>query len=211
MRGVLLPGLLALPEQQRRLAAALLGVVPAALLAGAVALLVVPGLPVDAVGRLPQLVPVVAELDPTAPPPASVRVERLGVDEPLVNLRTGRDGVLAVPEDADLPGWWSGGTAPGDRGPAVLVGHVDSFDGPGVFFRLRELVVGDRVEVTRVDGSVVAFEVYGLESVAKDGFPTERVYGQTDGAELRLITCGGTFDRKSRSYRGNVVVYARAL
>lgn len=193
---------------------------PMLVLAGIVAVQVTAGLsiallPQEAAsgssGTLPVLRPSTAAgtVDPEAPPPQRITIERLGVDSSLIGLRVQRDGTLQVPEDFDQAGWHRAGTAPGDAGPAVLVGHVDSYEGPAVFFRLRELVPGDRVEVTRADGSTVVFEVYGQETVAKAGFPTERVYGATAGAELRLLTCGGAFDRATRSYADNVVVYAR--
>ena len=149
------------------------------------------------------------EIDAEAPPPRGLQVERLGIDTELVDLEVGSDGVLQVPEDFDLAGWHRGGTAPGDTGPAVLVGHVDSYEGPAVFHRLAELRPDDPVRVTRTDGSVVEFVVYGAETIPKDGFPTDRVYGDTSGPELRLLTCGGAFDEQARSYRDNVIVYAR--
>ena len=153
--------------------------------------------------------PVVADADPEAPPPRRVTIERIGVDTKLINLRVQSNGELEVPASYDVAGWHRAGTAPGDVGPAVLVGHVDSFDGPAVFFRLRELQAGDRVTVTRSDGSVVHFDVDRVERYAKAEFPTEAVYGATEGPELRLLTCGGEFDKKTRSYEDNVVVYAR--
>ena len=164
------------------------------------------------VGVLPAVVvpePVsVAEITPEAPPPHRVRVDRLGIESDLVGLKIQGDGTLEVPDDYDTAGWHRAGTAPGDVGPAVVVGHVDSHEGPAVFYRLRELQPGDRVTIDRVDGSVVVFEVYGQETVPKDAFPTERVYGPTDGPELRLVTCGGRFDEQARRYTDNVVVYA---
>lgn len=158
-------------------------------------------------------VPVAASagIEPEAPPPRSVRIERLGIDSTLVNLGVQPDGTLEVPEEFGRAGWHRGGTAPGNAGPAVLVGHVDSYEGPAVFFRLRELQAGDLVHVTRIDGSQVVFEVYALETVPKDQFPTDRVYGPTEAAELRLLTCGGAFDQASRSYADNVVAYARLV
>ena len=152
-----------------------------------------------------------ATVDAEAPPPRRVTVERVGIDSALTTLRVQADGTLQVPADAERVGFYRAGTLPGDVGPAVLVGHVDSYEGAGVFYRLRELQPGDRVSVARVDGSTVEFEVYGLETVPKSGFPTERVYGATPTPELRLITCGGGFDETSRSYTDNVVVYARGL
>jgi hypothetical protein len=166
-----------------------------------------------AFGDLPRSVAQVAaaQVDAEAPPPRGVTIERLGIESDLIGLRMGADGALAVPQDPGQVGWHRAGTAPGDIGPAVLVGHVDSYEGPAVFFRLAELQPGDRVSVARTDGSAVAFEVYALETVPKNGFPSDRVYGPTEGPELRLITCGGGFDRETRSYTDNVVVYARAV
>ncbi|MDX3656938.1 sortase [Streptomyces sp. ID05-26A] len=92
--------------------------------------------------------------------------------------------------------------------PAVLLGHVDGNGQPGVFFRLRELTEGDEVEVSRKDGTTAKFRVRRTEQIAKNDFPTEAVYGDTDEPELRLITCGGSYDRAARSYRDNIIVYA---
>lgn len=172
--------------------------------------------PVPPVGTLPEIprppaVATTADIDAEAPPPRRLTVERLGIDTELVDLRVQADGSLQVPADFDVAGWHRAGTLPGDRGPAVLVGHVDSYEGPAVFYRLGELQPGDRVSVARADGSVVPFEVYGAETVSKTGFPTERVYGPTAEPELRLLTCGGSFDETVRSYRDNVVVYARVV
>ena len=149
--------------------------------------------------------------DAEAAPPRSLRIEAAGVDTPLVNLRRQRDGSLQVPADFAKAGWYREGVKPGDRGPAVLVGHVDSYDGPAVFHRLKDLRKGDRVVVTRTDGSKVAFAVYARETVRKDAFPTSRVYGDTDQPELRLVTCGGPFDAQTKHYLDNVVVYAELL
>jgi hypothetical protein len=141
--------------------------------------------------------------------PVRVRVPTLGVDSGLVALGLQPDGTLEVPARADLAGWYAGSPTPGELGPSVLAGHVDSVRGPGVFFRLRELAPGDRVVVDRADGTTATFEVERVEQHPKNAFPTQRVYGDIDHAGLRLITCGGTFDRSTGHYRSNVVVYAR--
>ena len=151
---------------------------------------------------------------PPAPPSrVAVSIAAIGVQSELITLGLNPDGTLAVPEpgpDYDKAAWFDGSPRPGDLGPAVIEGHVDSAaNGPSVFYRLGELVVGDRVDVTRADGSVVAFEVYEVRVVPKDDFPTLDVYGNTDGPELRLITCGGPFDSAAGSYVDNVVVLAR--
>ncbi|WP_231502959.1 class F sortase [Blastococcus sp. URHD0036] len=142
--------------------------------------------------------------------PVRVRVPGIGVDSPLERLGIDGSGALQTPADYDLAGWFTGGPAPGDVGPAVLAGHVDSTRGPAVFWRLRDLVPGDEVFVDRADGTTGRFTVTRVERHPKDAFPTDEVYGPTTGAELRLITCGGDFDRSVRSYRDNVVVFASA-
>ncbi|OJF15115.1 class F sortase [Couchioplanes caeruleus] len=142
-------------------------------------------------------------------PPTRLRVEAVGIDTVLEALRLGADGELVPPEGDDHAGWYADGTAPGDVGPAVLAGHVDSKNGPAVFYRLREVGVGDRIEVIR-GGATLTFTVTATAWYPKNAFPTERVYGPTPDRQLRLITCGGVFDRSLRSYRDNLVVYAVA-
>ncbi|MEV4657648.1 class F sortase [Micromonospora sp. NPDC049301] len=142
-------------------------------------------------------------------PPTRVRVPRIGVDSALTVLGLDRAGTLVPPSDFDTAGWYGGGPAPGDTGPAVLAGHLDSRRGPAVFARLGELRAGDRVEVWR-GGQRLSFRVTGSLRTRKDRFPTAVVYGPTPGAELRLVTCGGDFDRRRGHYRDNVVVFAVA-
>lgn len=153
----------------------------------------------------------VVSVDQPAPAarPVGLAVPAIGLALPtLVDLGLDADGRLQAPEDFSQVGWWSGGTAPGDAGPAVLVGHVDSWQGPAVFFRVRDLRPGDEITVPRADGTAVTFVVDAVEQYAKDAFPADRVYAPTADAQLRLITCGGTFDRSARSYLDNIVVYA---
>ncbi|MFG2051941.1 class F sortase [Micromonospora sp. NPDC048935] len=140
-------------------------------------------------------------------PPTRVRVPRIGVDSALTVLGLDRAGALVPPGDFGVVGWYGGGPAPGDTGPAVLAGHLDSRRGPAVFARLGELRPGDRVEVWR-GGQRLSFRVTGSLRTRKDRFPTEAVYGPTPGAELRLVTCGGDFDRRRGHYVDNVVVFA---
>jgi hypothetical protein len=139
--------------------------------------------------------------------PQRLVIPAIAVDTDVIELGLDRDGAMEVPTDFAQAGWFKHGPMPGRVGPAVIAGHVDSRSGPAVFYRLRELEPGDRIEVHGDQGRVV-FEVRSLEQHAKDEFPTERVYGGTPGPELRLITCGGVFDRDERSYRDNVIVYA---
>lgn len=141
-----------------------------------------------------------------APRPVRLRIPALGVDAPTIELGLRADRTLEVPVDADDTGWWTGGPAPGEMGPAVLVGHVDSRRGPGVFVDLKRAPRGTVVLVDREDGSTAHFVVERRGQFAKDDFPTEAVYGSTSSPRLRLITCGGEFDRGARSYTDNVVL-----
>ncbi len=141
--------------------------------------------------------------------PVSVEIPSIGVRAPVIKLGLNPDRSLEVPTDFGDTGWWSGGARPGERGPAVIVGHVDSKTGPAIFYRLGELRRGDKVVVVGRDGSRVRFTVEGSEKYPKDDFPTARVYGRTDGPTLRLITCGGDFDSSTGHYVDNTVVYAR--
>jgi hypothetical protein len=149
----------------------------------------------------------------TPPPPggvqpARVRIPSLDVDAAVVDLGLNPDRTLEVPGDVETTGWWAGGTRPGAAGPTVVVGHVDSETGPAVFYRLRDVEHGDRVEVVGVDGTVVPYRVDDLETHPKDAFPTASVYGPTSGPTLRLVTCGGEFDDDRQHYRDNTIAYA---
>lgn len=141
--------------------------------------------------------------------PVRVRIPAIGVDARLDGLGLNADGTLEVPP-YDRAGWYQGGPKPGDDGPAVIAAHVDSTTGPAVFYRLRFLTAGDIVTVDYDDGTAVHFVVTGADRYLKTEFPTERVYGDTDAPELRLITCGGSFDRRAGSYEENLVVWATA-
>jgi sortase (surface protein transpeptidase) len=161
----------------------------------------------------PAAVTPVAQPEPAPAAPAAptrIVVPALGLDSALIPLGTGPAGELQPPESPDVAGWFAGGAVPGQPGPAVVAGHVDSHSGPGVFFRLAELRPGDRIDVLSPDGPA-AFRVSWTEAIAKTEFPTDRVYGPTPVPELRLVTCGGTFDRGTGHYRGNVIVHAELL
>ena len=143
-----------------------------------------------------------------AAPPVRIRIPAIGVDSALIALGLATDGTLQVPVDGSVAGWFTGSPTPGEHGPAVIAAHVDWNHAPGVFFHLRDLEPGAEVAVDRRDGTTARFAVLQVEQYPKDAFPTERVYGDIDHAGLRLITCGGSFDGATRSYRDNVVVYA---
>lgn len=180
----------------------------AAVVAGAV-LAAVPALPAppsQEVPTPPVTLAAAASLD--GPPPLRLQVPSVGIDTALTGIDLGPAGALVPPADGSLAGWYRQGPAPGAPGPAVLTGHVDNVAGPAVFFRLRDVVPGDRVTVQRADGTTAGFTVTRVARYPKDAFPTAEVYGPTPDAELRLITCGGAFDRAARSYLDDVVVYA---
>jgi sortase (surface protein transpeptidase) len=141
-------------------------------------------------------------------PPVRVEIPAIGVSSPLVRLGLNRDRTMEVPADFQVAGWFTGGPQPGQLGPAVIAGHVDSRTGPAVFYRLRDLRPGDQIRVVRADRRAVRFEVDSLASHPKRSLPSEAVYGATTAPALRLITCAGSFDRSSRSYRENLVVSA---
>ncbi|MEU0158042.1 class F sortase [Streptomyces sp. NPDC006261] len=167
---------------------------------------------VAAVGR-----PLGAPLPPAHEPvegaaPRSVEVPSVGIDAPVVRRGLDEDGAIDPPP-YDLPqtaGWYGKGTQPGAEGAALLVGHVDTETKPAVFYGLSAVRPGEKVRVTRDDGSVAEFTVDDVQVVTRERFDAEKAYGpRVDGrAELRLITCGGTYDQKSRSYTANVVVSA---
>jgi sortase (surface protein transpeptidase) len=158
-------------------------------------------------------VPVLVTRTPTRAGPRPVRIDipKIAVSADVEGLHRGADGALNVPPDWDVAGWYADGVVPGQRGPAVIVGHVDSaHDGPAVFYRLPELRRGDNLTVETSDGQSHRFVVDTKRAFAKTSFPTELVYGPTALAELRLITCTGSFDRAAHSYTENLVVTAYA-
>jgi sortase (surface protein transpeptidase) len=145
--------------------------------------------------------------------PASMRIPSIGAASTLVPLGQNPDGTVQVPPVSTpmQAGWYVGSSAPGQQGPAVLLGHVDGDRQTGIFFRLHELTPGATVQITRQDGSVLTFSVTKVDKVAKSSFPTDAVYGPTSDPELRLLTCGGAFDQAAHSYVDNVIVYAKLV
>ena len=141
-------------------------------------------------------------------PPVRVEIPAIGVSSSLVRLGLNPDRTMEVPGDFQVAGWFTGAPQPGQLGPAVIAGHVDSRTGPAVFYRLRDLRPGDQIRVVRADRRVVRFKVDSLASYPKQSLPPDAVYGATTTPALRLITCAGSFDRSSRSYRDNLVVSA---
>ncbi|MGH2952387.1 MAG: class F sortase, partial [Solirubrobacterales bacterium] len=140
--------------------------------------------------------------------PVRVRIPAIGIDAPVSPLYVDAQGVLPPPDGDHTTGWWKQGPEPGEKGPAVIAGHVDSYRGPAVFFRLPELNTGDEIFIDRADGSTAVFATQRVERHDKNAFPTEAVYSDTSDAQLRLITCGGDFDDTDRRYLDNIIVYA---
>ncbi|MFZ6990967.1 class F sortase [Curtobacterium sp. RRHDQ66] len=152
--------------------------------------------------------------DPAAPAarsdatPTRVVIPAIGVDASLEDLHRGTAGELDPPKGWDNAGWFSDGIVPGEVGPAVIAGHVDSPTSAAVFFRLDELVAGDEIHVAMSDGSTRTFTVDRTERAAKSAFPTSDVYGSSPTPDLRLITCDGTFDTATGHYTDNLIVFA---
>lgn len=145
-------------------------------------------------------------------PVARVKIPSIKVDAPVVDVGLDPEGWIEAPpgQDPNIAGWYQNGISPGQRGTAVVVGHVDNQSGPAVFYGLGSLTKGQRIEVARFDGRTAVFEVYGVEVFSKEEFPGARVYGDNGRAELRVITCGGGYSQ-SNGYQGNVVVFARLV
>jgi LPXTG-site transpeptidase (sortase) family protein len=143
--------------------------------------------------------------------PVSLTVPLIGVKTNLITLGLAAGGAMQVPSTSTVAGWFTGSPRPGAVGSSIIVGHVDSKSGPGIFFRLPELKKGDDVYVKRSDGTTAEFRVTEVQEYPKDHFPTETVFGPTPDAELRLITCGGTFDSVTGHYLSNIIVYASQI
>ena len=145
--------------------------------------------------------------------PTWIEVPSIGAKSSLVPLGLNEDRTVEIPPVSKpmQAGWYKHGPTPGELGPAVILGHVDGSGQKGIFYRLREVKQGAEIRVGREDGSVAAFAVDRVEQVPKKEFPTDKVYGDTDDPEVRLITCGGEFDKAARSYRDNIIVYAKLV
>ena len=143
--------------------------------------------------------------------PTGLTIPVIGVSTRLVRLGLTRGGTLQVPASAAVAGWYTGSPRPGAIGAAVIAGHIDSLTGPGVFVRLRLLRPGNRVYVRRADGSVAVFKVTSLHLYPKARFPAAAVYGPVPEPQLRLITCGGTFDPATGHYLSNVIAFAQLV
>jgi Sortase domain len=140
--------------------------------------------------------------------PSSLEIPAIGVKTTLIRLGLTKSGTMQVPPTAAVAGWYTGSPRPGATGAAVIAGHIDSKTGPGVFYRLRLMHKGQLVYVRRANHSLAVFVVTAVHSYPKSAFPTSKVYGAVPNAQLRLITCGGTFDWATGHYLSNVIVFA---
>jgi hypothetical protein len=209
---------------RRLVAVGALGAGLAAMAAGTIGLVVALS-PARAASLPARPAPIPAPSEPTAGPAAAgtaaagkapqvarptwLSIPSIGVRTKLISLGENKDGTLQVPATTTVAGWFTGGPRPGTVGSAIIAGHVDSKTGPGIFFWLRSLHRGDRIYVGRADGTMAVFIVTSVRKYEKNAFPTSAVYGPVPDPELRLITCGGVFDRARGSYLSNVVVFAR--
>lgn len=152
-----------------------------------------------------------AKTAPAAHPellPVTIRIPGIALSAPIVKTGLEANGALHVPSSPDLTGWYELGPKPGEVGPAVITGHLDSASGPGVFFNLHKTKPGDEVDIVRDDGSIAVFKIDKLESYPQNNFATQKVYGAIATAGLRIITCSGVYSKTSGHYSDDLVVYA---
>jgi sortase (surface protein transpeptidase) len=170
--------------------------------------------PPQPAARVLQDNPLAAKAHALAPsPPIRIEIPAIGLAAPILKLGLRPDGTMDVPSlrNVGAAGWFEESPTPGERGASVIVGHVDSETAPGAFYQLGELVPGQVIRIARKDDSAPAFRIHRVERVAKSTFPSQRVYGAAKAPVLRLITCGGTYDKKARHYTENIIVYASLL
>jgi hypothetical protein len=140
--------------------------------------------------------------------PVAVRIPAIGLAVWLTQLGLNSNGTVEVPTSVQVPGWFSPGPSPGQVGSAVILGHVDSYQGEGVFFQLRTLQPGNQIEINLADGVIATFKVTSVAMYQKTQFPDQQVYGSTGSSDLQLVTCGGAFDSQTGHYLSNIVVYS---
>jgi hypothetical protein len=144
----------------------------------------------------------------TVPRPVALRIPAIGVRTRLIRLGLTRQDTLQVPSSPSVAGWYTRSPRPGEIGSSIIAGHIDSYRGPGVFYRLRDLHPGNQIYVQQADGRFAVFRVTAVHQYPKTHFPTAPVYGPVPDAELHLITCGGTYDYATHNYLSNIVVYS---
>jgi sortase (surface protein transpeptidase) len=140
-----------------------------------------------------------------------LRIPIIGLSLPLSVLTLGKDGIVNVPTNFAEPGWYNGDRSPGQKGSAVILGHVDSIYGPAAFFYLDRLRLGNRIYVTLANGKHLVFAVIGERMFQKTNFPDQLVYGSRNYPALQLVTCGGIFDSATGHYLSNIVVFTALI
>ncbi|MET8804350.1 class F sortase [Streptomyces sp. NPDC004546] len=145
--------------------------------------------------------------------PTRLRIPKIAVDAPFTTLTLAASGQLNPPPagDTNLVGWYAGGASPGEKGTAIIAGHIDTKTSAAVFARLDELKPGDHFTVERADGRDAEFVVDDQETFAKDDFPSKRVYADARRPEVRLITCAGQYDHAAKDYKDNLVIFAHLV
>lgn len=143
--------------------------------------------------------------------PTAIKIADLKISSTLGQVGLNKDGTVEVPTNYAQAAWYRYGPTPGALGPAVILGHVDSRNGPAVFYNLTSMKPGQVIEVTRADNTTARFRVDAIKTFLKSEFPTEAVYGPIDYAGLRLITCGGVYDQKAKDYQSNVIAFATLI
>jgi hypothetical protein len=144
-------------------------------------------------------------------PPVSVAIPAIGVQSSLLRVGRNSDGTMQVPDlytQANEAAWYKYSVTPGQVGTSVIEGHVDSYRGPAVFFRLGALRPGNRIDVKLADGITAVFRVTGVREYEKTNYPASVIYGSSNYAALRVITCGGAFDYTTGHYLSSIVVFA---
>ncbi len=140
--------------------------------------------------------------------PVEIEIPKIGLQAGFVELGLKTDGTMDTPKSNEVVGWYKNASTPGETGPSIIAGHVDSKDGPAIFWRLSELTIGDVIEIRRQDNQLVKFYIDRVDQFSQSGFPTAEVYGKTANPTIRLITCGGVYDRASNRYSHNTVIFA---
>jgi sortase (surface protein transpeptidase) len=143
--------------------------------------------------------------------PVHLAIPKIGVSVRLSVLGLNRKGTVNIPTNFAVPGWYKGDRSPGQKGSAVILGHVDSTNGPAIFYKLDKLGLGNRIDVTLRNGKKLVFAVIGVRMFQKTNFPNRLVYGARTYPALQLVTCGGIFDPRSGHYLSNIVVFTALI
>lgn len=150
-----------------------------------------------------------AIIPPTAAAPVRIQIPSINLNTQLTELAVNSTDQPSAPPNPWVPGWYPASPAPGDVGPAIIAGHLDTYTGPAIFWRLSQVQVGNTILISRADGTTITFDIYKVQAVSQQNFPSQEVYGPTPFPELRLLTCAGTWSSAIQRYSQNLVVFAR--